>query len=155
MPAALGHESAGVGRKGRLPTSIIVKHGTNNVVTLSVGFCGTCANCTTGRTVLCTDTSVKIARAIQTGCPGRGGEAAPVSQSVVVDETDGVHEKRHCRNPEQCRSLAALIRLRAFVTVWSGRGTPPRSRPARLVVGNGERMAEGKALGVEHPGAGE
>src|ERR1700746_1102123 len=58
LPAVLGHESAGVGGKGGSDVTY-VKPGDHVVTCLSV-FCGTCENCTTGRPVLCTDTTVKM-----------------------------------------------------------------------------------------------
>src|SRR6266702_2732101 len=58
LPAVLGHESAGVVEKVGSDVSY-VKPGDHVVTCLSV-FCGTCDNCTTGRTVLCTDTTVKM-----------------------------------------------------------------------------------------------
>src|SRR5436853_790997 len=58
LPAVLGPESAGaVEQVGSDVT--YVKPGDHVVTCLSV-FCGTCDNCTTGRPVLCTDTSVKM-----------------------------------------------------------------------------------------------
>src|SRR5262245_37199508 len=58
LPAVLGHESAGVVEKVGSDVTY-VKPGDHVVTCLSV-FCGTCDNCTTGRTVLCTDTTVKM-----------------------------------------------------------------------------------------------
>jgi S-(hydroxymethyl)glutathione dehydrogenase/alcohol dehydrogenase len=58
LPAVLGHESAGVVEKVGSDVNY-VKPGDHVVTCLSV-FCGTCDNCTTGRTVLCTDTTVKM-----------------------------------------------------------------------------------------------
>src|SRR2546421_11959865 len=58
MPAWLGDESAGVVEKVGSDVTY-VKPGDHVVTCLSV-FCGTCDNCTTGRTVLCTDTTVKL-----------------------------------------------------------------------------------------------
>jgi len=58
LPAVLGHESAGVVEKVGSDVHY-VKPGDHVVTCLSV-FCGTCDNCTTGRTVLCTDTTVKM-----------------------------------------------------------------------------------------------
>jgi len=68
LPAVLGHESAGVVEKVGSDVTY-VKPGDHVVTCLSV-FCGTCDNCTTGRTVLCTDTTVKMLPASPTGCPG-------------------------------------------------------------------------------------
>src|SRR5215211_4182069 len=58
LPAVLGHESAGVVEKVGSDVTY-VKPGDHVVTCLSV-FCGTCVNCATGRTVLCTDTTVKM-----------------------------------------------------------------------------------------------
>ncbi len=58
LPAVLGHESAGVVEQVGSDVTY-VKPGDHVVTCLSV-FCGTCDNCTTGRTVLCTDTTVKL-----------------------------------------------------------------------------------------------
>src|ERR1700748_775781 len=58
LPAVLGHESAGVVEKVGSDVNY-VKPGDHVVTCLSV-FCGTCDNCTTGRPVLCTDTTVKL-----------------------------------------------------------------------------------------------
>src|SRR5438309_9359719 len=58
LPAVLGHESAGVVEKVGSDVTY-VKPGDHVVTCLSV-VCGTCDNCTTGRTVLCTDTTVKM-----------------------------------------------------------------------------------------------
>src|SRR6266404_6157871 len=58
LPAVLGHESAGVVEQVGSDVTY-VKPGDHVVTCLSV-FCGTCDNCTTGRPVLCTDTSVKL-----------------------------------------------------------------------------------------------
>ena len=59
LPAVLGHESAGIVEKVGSDVNY-VKPGDHVVTCLSV-FCGTCENCTTGRTVLCTDTTDKTA----------------------------------------------------------------------------------------------
>jgi S-(hydroxymethyl)glutathione dehydrogenase/alcohol dehydrogenase len=58
LPAVLGHESAGIVEKVGSDVNY-VKPGDHVVTCLSV-FCGTCDNCTTGRPVLCTDTTVKM-----------------------------------------------------------------------------------------------
>src|SRR6185312_2334500 len=58
LPAVLGHESAGVVEQVGADVTY-VKPGDHVVTCLSV-FCGTCDNCTTGRPVLCTDTTVKM-----------------------------------------------------------------------------------------------
>ncbi len=58
LPAVLGHEFAGIVEQVGSDVTY-VKPGDHVVTCLSV-FCGTCDNCTTGRPVLCTDTSVKM-----------------------------------------------------------------------------------------------
>jgi S-(hydroxymethyl)glutathione dehydrogenase/alcohol dehydrogenase len=58
LPAVLGHESAGVVEQVGSDVTY-VKPGDHVVTCLSV-FCGTCDNCSTGRPVLCTDTTVKL-----------------------------------------------------------------------------------------------
>ncbi len=58
LPAVLGHESAGVVEQVGSDVTY-VKPGDHVVTCLSV-FCGTCDNCSTGRPVLCTDTTVKM-----------------------------------------------------------------------------------------------
>src|SRR6202163_2642703 len=57
LPPRLGHESAGVVEQVASDVTC-VKPGDNTFTCLSV-FCGPCDNCTTGRPMLCTDTSVK------------------------------------------------------------------------------------------------
>src|SRR5712672_241972 len=58
LPAVLGHESAGVVEQVGSDVTY-VKPGDHVVTCLSV-FCGTCDNCSTGRPVLCTETTVKM-----------------------------------------------------------------------------------------------
>lgn len=58
LPAVLGHESAGVVEQVGADVTY-VKPGDHVVTCLSV-FCGTCDNCATGRTVICTNTDVKM-----------------------------------------------------------------------------------------------
>ena len=58
LPAVLGHESAGVVEQVGSDVTY-VKPGDHVVTCLSV-FCGTCDYCSTGRPVLCTDTTVKM-----------------------------------------------------------------------------------------------
>ena len=57
-PVVLGHESSAVVEAVGSEVTY-VKPGDRVITCLSV-FCGTCDNCTTGRTVLCTDTTVKM-----------------------------------------------------------------------------------------------
>jgi S-(hydroxymethyl)glutathione dehydrogenase / alcohol dehydrogenase len=58
LPAVLGHESAGVVEQVGSDVTY-VQPGDHVVTCLSV-FCGTCDYCTTGRTVLCNNTAVKM-----------------------------------------------------------------------------------------------
>ena len=58
LPTILGHESSGVVEQVGSDVTY-VKPGDHVVTCLSV-FCGTCDMCTTGRPVLCTDTTVKL-----------------------------------------------------------------------------------------------
>src|SRR5207302_10086477 len=58
LPAVLGHESAGIVEKVGSDVNY-VKPG-DHVVTCLSEFCGTCDYCTMRRTVLCTDTTVKM-----------------------------------------------------------------------------------------------
>jgi S-(hydroxymethyl)glutathione dehydrogenase / alcohol dehydrogenase len=59
LRAVLGHESAGAVEKVGSDVNY-VKPGDHVVTGFSVFCGGTCDNCTTGRTVLCTDTTVKM-----------------------------------------------------------------------------------------------
>ena len=58
LPVVLGHESAGIVEQVGSDVTY-VKPGDHVVTCLSV-FCGTCDYCSTGRPVLCTDTTVKM-----------------------------------------------------------------------------------------------
>jgi S-(hydroxymethyl)glutathione dehydrogenase / alcohol dehydrogenase len=58
LPVVLGHESAGVVDEVGSEVTY-VKKGDHVITCLSV-FCGTCANCTTGRPAICTNTDVKL-----------------------------------------------------------------------------------------------
>ena len=58
LPAVLGHESAGIVEQVGSEVKY-VQPGDHVVTCLSV-FCGTCENCTTGRTVICSNTDVKM-----------------------------------------------------------------------------------------------
>jgi S-(hydroxymethyl)glutathione dehydrogenase/alcohol dehydrogenase len=58
VPSVLGHESAGIVEAVGSDVTY-VKPGDHVVTCLSV-FCGTCDYCTTGRTVLCNNTDVKL-----------------------------------------------------------------------------------------------
>src|SRR4030088_3352939 len=58
LPAVLGHESAGIVEQVGSDVTY-VKPGDHVVTCLSV-FCGTCDNCSTGRPVLCTETTEQM-----------------------------------------------------------------------------------------------
>lgn len=58
MPVVLGHESAGIVEQVGSEVTY-VKPGDHVITCLSV-FCGTCEQCTSGRTVICTNTEVKL-----------------------------------------------------------------------------------------------
>ena len=58
LPAVLGHESAGVVEQ--VGSDVTYVNPGDHVVTCLSVFCGTCDNCSTGRPVLCTDTTVKM-----------------------------------------------------------------------------------------------
>ena len=60
VPAILGHESAGVVEEVGSDVTY-VKPGDHVITCLSV-FCGTCANCTTGRPNICDNNEVKLVR---------------------------------------------------------------------------------------------
>ena len=57
LPVILGHESAGVVE--RVGSEVEYVQPGDHVITCLSVFCGTCKNCTTGRTQLCLNTSVK------------------------------------------------------------------------------------------------
>ena len=87
LPAVLGHESAGIVEKVGSDVNY-VKPGDHVVTCLSV-FCGTCDNCTTGRTVLCTDTTVKmLPGCVQPIAMEQAGEIESVPQSLVLCRAD-------------------------------------------------------------------
>jgi S-(hydroxymethyl)glutathione dehydrogenase / alcohol dehydrogenase len=87
LPAVLGHESAGVVEQVGSDVTY-VKPGDHVVTCLSV-FCGTCDNCTTGRPVLCTDTTVKL-------LPG-------VSNRLSWARPEKLHQFITClRSPSRC-----------------------------------------------------
>lgn len=58
LPVVLGHESAGIVEKVGSEVRY-VSPGDHVITCLSV-FCGACENCVTGRTVICTNTTVKM-----------------------------------------------------------------------------------------------
>src|SRR5207237_10899192 len=93
LPAVLGHESAGIVEEVGSDVTY-VQPGDHVVTCLSV-FCGTCDNCTTGRPVLCTNTTVKMIP----GASNRLSWARPeklnqflnlssLAQHMLVHETD-------------------------------------------------------------------
>ena len=72
LPAVLGHESAGVVEQVGSDVTY-VQPGDHVVTCLSV-FCGTCDNCTTGRTVLCSNAEVKMLPGQSKRLSWKGGE---------------------------------------------------------------------------------
>ena len=110
LPAVLGHESAGVVEKVGSDVTY-VKPGDHVVTCLSV-FCGTCDNCTTGRTVLCTDTTVKM-------LPGQSNRLSwarsekllsehPNSRSTFLVDGSPPRAGQIFRNPDLARSLRRI-----------------------------------------------
>src|SRR5947199_6782775 len=109
LPAVLGHESAGLVEQVGSDVTY-VKPGDHVVTCLSV-FCGTCDNCTTGRTVLCTDTTVKMlpgaSNRLQWGKPEKLNQFLNLSsfaEQMLVHENAIVKIKK-----EMPLELAALI----------------------------------------------
>ena len=131
LPAVLGHESAGVVEKVGSDVTY-VKPGDHVVTCLSV-FCGTCDNCTTGRTVLCTDTTVKmLPGAVQPAVLGALGETQSVPQPVVVRRADAGARKRHRQNPQgHAAGTGRADRLRRHHRLWRCREHGQGSRPAK------------------------
>src|SRR5436305_12374375 len=109
LPAVLGHESAGVVEQVGSDVTY-VKPGDHVVTCLSV-FCGTCDNCTTGRPVLCTDTTVKLLP----GVSNRMSWAKPAKLHQFLNlssfaEQMLVHENAIVKiRPDMPLDLAALI----------------------------------------------
>ena len=108
-PCVLGHESSGVVLAVGSDVTY-VKPGDHVVTCLSV-FCGTCDNCTTGRTVLCTDTTVKMlpgaSNRLQWGKPEKLNQFLNLSsfaEQMLVHENAIVKIKK-----EMPLELAALI----------------------------------------------
>src|SRR4051812_13414211 len=104
LPAVLGHESAGVVEQVGSDVTY-VKPGDHVVTCLSV-FCGTCDNCTTGRTVLCTDTTVKLLP----GVSNRMQWAAPrscisSSTSLLSPSRCWCTRTRSLKSARRCRSI--------------------------------------------------
>jgi S-(hydroxymethyl)glutathione dehydrogenase/alcohol dehydrogenase len=109
LPAVLGHESAGVVEQVGVDVTY-VKPGDHVVTCLSV-FCGTCDNCTTGRTVLCTNTEVKMLPGQSRRLSWKGGE--PMHQFLNLSsfaEQMLVHENAIVKiRHDMPLDLAALI----------------------------------------------
>ncbi len=99
LPAVLGHECAGVVEQVGSDVTY-VKPGDHVVTCLSV-FCGTCDNCSTGRPVLCTDTTVKMLPGVSNRLSwARSEKLQPVPQSVVVRRADAGARECHRQNPQ-------------------------------------------------------
>ena len=99
LPAVLGHEFAGVVEQVGSDVTY-VKPGDHVVTCLSV-FCGTCDNCTTGRPVLCTDTTVKMLPGVSNRLSwARSEKLQPVPQPVVLRRADAGARERHRQNPQ-------------------------------------------------------
>jgi S-(hydroxymethyl)glutathione dehydrogenase/alcohol dehydrogenase len=109
LPAVLGHESAGVVEQVGADVTY-VKPGDHVVTCLSV-FCGTCDNCATGRTVLCTNTEVKMLPGQSRRLSWKGGE--PMHQFLNLSsfaEQMLVHENAIVKiRHDMPLDLAALI----------------------------------------------
>jgi S-(hydroxymethyl)glutathione dehydrogenase/alcohol dehydrogenase len=106
LPAVLGHESAGVVEQVGSDVTY-VKPGDHVVTCLSV-FCGTCDNCTTGRTVLCTDTTVKAAAGRPpTACNGRAPRSC-ISSSISRPSPSRCWctRTRSSKSGRRCRSIS-------------------------------------------------
>lgn len=109
LPAVLGHESAGVVEQVGSDVTY-VKPGDHVVTCLSV-FCGTCDNCTTGRTVICTNTDVKMLPGQSKRLSWKGGELmhqflnlSSFAEQMLVHENAIVKIRR-----DMPLELAALI----------------------------------------------
>ena len=109
LPAVLGHESAGVVEQVGADVTY-VKPGDHVVTCLSV-FCGTCDNCTTGRTVICTNTDVKMLPGQSKRLSWKGGEQmhqflnlSSFAEQMLVHENAIVKIRR-----DMPLELAALI----------------------------------------------
>lgn len=109
LPAVLGHESAGIVEQVGADVTY-VKPGDHVVTCLSV-FCGTCDNCATGRTVICTNTDVKMLPGQSKRLSWKGGE--PMHQFLNLSsfaEQMLVHENAIVKiRREMPLELAALI----------------------------------------------
>jgi len=83
-------------------------------------FCGTCDNCTTGRTVLCTDTTVKMAAGrIEPLSWARLGEAEPFLNLSSFAEHMLVHENAIVKiRKDMPLELAALIGCGVITGCW-------------------------------------
>lgn len=109
LPAVLGHESAGVVEQVGADVTY-VKPGDHVVTCLSV-FCGTCDNCATGRTVICTNTDVKMLPGQSKRLTWKGGEQmhqflnlSSFAEQMLVHENAIVKIRR-----DMPLELAALI----------------------------------------------
>lgn len=109
LPAVLGHESAGVVEQVGADVTY-VKPGDHVVTCLSV-FCGTCDNCATGRTVICTNTDVKMLPGQSKRLSWKGGEQmhqflnlSSFAEQMLVHENAIVKIRR-----DMPLELAALI----------------------------------------------
>ncbi|MFZ5733399.1 MAG: Zn-dependent alcohol dehydrogenase [Pseudomonadota bacterium] len=109
LPAVLGHESAGIVEQVGADVTY-VKPGDHVVTCLSV-FCGTCDNCATGRTVICTNTDVKMLPGQSKRLSWKGGEQmhqflnlSSFAEQMLVHENAIVKIRR-----EMPLELAALI----------------------------------------------
>lgn len=109
LPAVLGHESAGVVEQVGSDVTY-VKPGDHVVTCLSV-FCGTCDNCATGRTVICTNTDVKMLPGQSKRLSWKGGELmhqflnlSSFAEQMLVHENAIVKIRR-----DMPLELAALI----------------------------------------------
>ena len=109
LPAVLGHESAGVVEQVGADVTY-VKPGDHVVTCLSV-FCGTCDNCATGRTVICTNTDVKMLPGQSKRLSWKGGDTmhqflnlSSFAEQMLVHENAIVKIRR-----DMPLELAALI----------------------------------------------
>ena len=115
LPAVLGHESAGIVEQVGSDVTY-VKPGDHVVTCLSV-FCGTCDNCTTGRPVLCTDTTVKMPPGASNRLSwGRSEKLHQFLNLSSFAEQMLVHENAIVKiRPDMPLDLAALIGYGAVV----------------------------------------
>src|SRR6201985_2933372 len=153
LPAVLGHESAGVVEKVGSDVNY-VKPGDHVVTCLSV-FCGTCDNCTTGRTVLCTDTTVKMipgaSNRLSWGRPEKLNQFLNLSSFA---EQMLVHENAivKIRN-DMPLELAALIGC-GVITGYGAVVNTAKVTAGETVAGGGRRVGRAAINGAEIAGAG-